>query len=152
TIIDDGGESATATAQVEVADADPVVAVPDVSVTEGAEYSGTVATFTDPGGLEADASYTATIDWGDGESGPGAVPGGEVHGGHAYEDEGPYSITVTVADDGGSTAEVTVTPGVTDAPIHVTAEEVAAVEGKEFAGTVASLTDDAGLEEDAGYT
>src|SRR5437667_11374547 len=34
----------------------------------GRTVSGTVASFTDPGGYEAPAEYTASIDWGDGNT------------------------------------------------------------------------------------
>ena len=53
---------------------------------EAIEFRGVVATFTDPGGPERAANYTATIDWGDGrvEAGTVKLVGGrfEVSGRH----------------------------------------------------------------------
>ena len=57
------------------------------------------ATFTDPGLTE---THTCTINWGDGSpTGPGTVAGGACTGSHTYGDNGSYSVTVTVTDDGG---------------------------------------------------
>src|SRR5581483_3814488 len=44
-----------------------------ISITEGKTFSGTVATFTDPGPAAAASSYTALITWGDGQTSPGTV-------------------------------------------------------------------------------
>jgi hypothetical protein len=65
-----------------------------------------IATFTDPAGAEAVGDYTATINWGDGNTSPGTV----VHltgnnfqvndtTGHTYTAEGNYPISVTVQHD-----------------------------------------------------
>jgi hypothetical protein len=71
-----------------------------------------VATFTDAGGAEAAANYTATIDWGDGTTpsqgtitamSPGAS-GFTVSGSHTYHLPGADAMTVTIDDDGGATA------------------------------------------------
>ena len=75
-------------------------------------FSGTVASFTDadPAGTLAD--YTATINWGDGASGPGAVgalgSGFAVTGSHGFASTalGPQTITVKVCDAGGSCVTV----------------------------------------------
>ncbi|MFO0879737.1 MAG: Ig-like domain-containing protein, partial [Gemmataceae bacterium] len=72
------------------------------------------ATFSDPGfpvgGVSE--SYTATINWGDNTTSPGTVtvtPGssgvptiGTVTGTHQYTGNGPYTVTVTVADGSAS--------------------------------------------------
>ena len=84
------------------------------------------ATFNDPGyevGATA-ANYTATIEWGDGKTSPGTVtitPGGPgkpstgtVSGSHIYDDQGNYTVTVLVADDGGGVGQGSFTATVND--------------------------------------
>jgi hypothetical protein len=72
--------------------------------------SGVVAGFadSDPAGTTSD--YTATISWGDGTSSPGSVArlgfGFTVSGTHTYNEDGDYTISVGVADQGGATATV----------------------------------------------
>jgi PKD repeat protein len=78
----------------------------------------TVATFTDPGGAEPNASdpdpvlthhYTATIDWGDKSTSEGAITlsGGvfTVQGGHLYAAEGTYPISVTIHHEAAADAQ-----------------------------------------------
>jgi len=59
-----------------------------------------VATFSDSNGGDTPASFTATIQWGDGVTSPGTVSGGAgsftVSGGHTYADEGNDQASVTV--------------------------------------------------------
>src|SRR5207249_3796553 len=68
-----------------------------VAATEGAPFSGTVATFTDANTAEPADEYTATIDWGDGSATTAgtvsAGPGGtfSVAGSHTYAEEGAFT-------------------------------------------------------------
>src|SRR5207302_2057497 len=69
----------------------------------GRTVSGTVASFSDPGGYEAPGEYTASIDWGDGNTtagtidASGGVATGTVSGSHTYaNEEGSFTITVTL--------------------------------------------------------
>jgi hypothetical protein len=84
-----------------------------VVVPQGVTASGvTVATFTDAGGAEPGASFSAVIDWGDGTAptaGTVSVSGGTltVSGDHSFPTPGRYTITTTITDDGGSTATAT---------------------------------------------
>ncbi len=96
--------------EILVLNADPQVSVPfDQQQLEGSpiDLTGTgqrpyLATFTDTG---IDETYTATVDWGDGNIEQAAIlnTGGSyaVVGSHVYADNGPYSVTVTVTDSGG---------------------------------------------------
>src|SRR5207247_2007403 len=77
----------------------------------------TVATFSDAGGAEAPATYTVTINWGDGTApdtvtptAVGTSPAGTtflVQGNHTYADDGTFPITVTITSAGGSAAVAT---------------------------------------------
>ena len=96
-----------------------------VSAVEGVPFSGVVATLVDPDTSATASEYTATIDWGDGsalDTGAVAGIGGSftVTGGHAYTEEGGYTITTTVTDvDARSnTATASSTATVADAALH----------------------------------
>ena len=91
---------ATVTIQViSVNDAASVV-VPSKSASEG-QTVNLSATFTDP---ESNQTHTAVIDWGDGATSVGVVSesagSGTVTGSHVYADNGSYTITVSVTDNG----------------------------------------------------
>jgi hypothetical protein len=75
-----------------------------INAAAGTAFSAAVATFTDPV-PEPLPSYSATIDWGDGTSSPGAIGGGYVvTGSHTYVNGGNFMITVTIHDEGGAVA------------------------------------------------
>lgn len=77
---------------------------------EGWTFDGELGSFTDQGVLD---THTATINWGDGTTTVGTIDSetGVVSGTHTFLDENrdasdnevPYSVTVTVADDDGGT-------------------------------------------------
>jgi hypothetical protein len=84
------------------------------------------ASFTDPGyeiGASA-ANYPATINWGDGTitaglvvvtpGGPGVATVGTVTGSHTYSDQGNYTVTVSVGDDGGGSGTSSLTATIND--------------------------------------
>jgi hypothetical protein len=86
--------------------------------------SGTVANFTDSTPGATPASYTSTINWGDGSPATaGAISGAAgsfaVTGSHTYSTPGTYTVTTTVAeasdptDSSSATDTVTVTPSQT---------------------------------------
>ncbi len=110
---DDPGGPAAARAAATVTDAALAASgSPDFVSTN--PVSGTLATFTDanPGATVSDFTAgggSTTIDWGDGNTGAGTVtttgPGQFTVGGtHTYAALGPYTITISITDDGGSTA------------------------------------------------
>ena len=75
----------------------------------------------DPNGTASD--YTATITWGDGVTTLGTVVPGtpglfNVVGTHTFE-EGTYTVSVVIADSGGSTTTAVSTFDVLDAPLLV---------------------------------
>jgi len=86
------------------------------TATEGANFTGTVATFTDPDTNATAAEYSASIAWGDATlatAGTIAGPKGgpfTVSGSHIYAEEGSYKVVVTITDidaDNGATANST---------------------------------------------
>jgi PKD repeat protein len=104
----------TATSTATVADAPITATGTTLSGVEGAAVSGVVAHVSDAnlGGSASD--FSATINWGDGSAaGSGAIGGSggsyTVSGSHVYATPGTYTVTVAVADTGGSTATATST-------------------------------------------
>jgi hypothetical protein len=123
------------------------------SAVEGAlSNSQTVATFTDPGGPEALADYSADIAWGDGQSTIGATitfDGSStftVSGAHTYGEEGTDTITVTIRHEGATDAQTTSTATVSDPAVVATPVKVFAVECLNNTVTVATFTDPGGPE------
>ena len=110
-------QSATSTA--EVSDA-PLSAQPAaISTTAGQQFSGPVATFTDPDTSGGTMAYSATINWGDGTSSPGAVTANQsggfaVTGAHTWPccGGGSFKVTVAIHDAGGASTSVTDTANV----------------------------------------
>jgi hypothetical protein len=80
-------------------------------------FSGIVAKFTDTNTSDPASNFTASIDWGDGGTTPATVTGSNgsfaVHGTYTYQTPGTYAVTVTVADQTGSSFTVTNTASVT---------------------------------------
>jgi hypothetical protein len=114
---------------------------------EGAPFSGTVATFTDPDPNATASEYSATIDWGDGPPTAGAITGPTggpftVSGTHTYKEEGTYAVTVVITDVDTPTNNATAhsTAHVADAQIAATCA-APGVSPMSFSGPVATLTD-----------
>jgi hypothetical protein len=115
----------TAPITVEAGD-DPITASGTTfAATEGASFSGAVATFTDPDTAATASEYAATIDWGDGSAtSAGTISGSagsfSVAGTHTYTEEGSYPVTVTITDvaDTGNTDTANSTGTVADAALH----------------------------------
>jgi hypothetical protein len=78
---------------------------------ERSAANDTVASFTDDNPAAQASYFTATINWGDGVTSPGAIQAGPsgfgVAGGHTYLEEGHFTITVHIAGSDGSSAIVT---------------------------------------------
>jgi PKD repeat protein len=129
TITNADGASTTATSTVDVTTMTPTGGT--VSASEGvAANNVAVATFTDT----QPSSYTASIDWGDGsptDVGTIAYSNGvyTVTGSHTYTNQGSYTATVYVGDDGGATTMASPTVTVTAPVINATAEDLSAQEG-----------------------
>lgn len=138
----DNTATATSTATVD----DPALSATGTTITsfEGNSFLGTVATFSDPNTTEDASHYTATIDWGDGNTSAGAVTGSNgsfsVGGSHTYAEDGSYSVTVTIADTPSNTAMATTAASVSDAPLSA-AGGAGGSTLQSYSGTVATFTD-----------
>jgi phosphatidylethanolamine-binding protein (PEBP) family uncharacterized protein len=119
----DGATGAPATAGVTVQDAPLTAGALTVSNgVEGVTASELTFGFTDANPNAAAADYTATIAWGDGVSSAGTVApatggGFTVSGSHTYSEEGSYTASVGVQDDGGSSTSATGPAHVADAAL-----------------------------------
>jgi hypothetical protein len=118
----------------------------NLSGTEGAEASGTVATFTDPDKSATASEYSATIEWGDGSSSTGTVTGGSgsfaVSGKHTYAEEGSDTITVAITDVDNASNGATTSSKASVADAALTSECAApATTVQAFAGPTATFTD-----------
>ena len=130
--------------EVEIANVAPAVTAPaDQSSDEGETKAFALGSFADPG---SDGPWEVVVDWGDGsaiEQPANATAVGSLGtAGHAYADDGEYTVTVTVLDkdEESGSAEFTVTvanvaPAVT-APANQSSDE-----GESKAFTLGSFTD-----------
>jgi Bacterial Ig-like domain/Planctomycete extracellular len=146
--ISDPGTVATATTAAIVADSALHSTGLDVTPTEGSPFAAPLATFTDDDPRVPPVSnYFATIDYGDGTTGPGTIianPSGAgfaVVGNHPFS-VGSYSIVVTIGNfSGGSTTVAIGTATVQDAPLNSQSYNFSSVAGTFFGGIVASFND-----------
>jgi hypothetical protein len=91
---------------------------------EGQPFSGTVATFTDNASGVTASDFTASIDWGDGNTSVGTItqqPNGSfvVTGTNTYTEGGTYTATVTITGPGSTSATAIDTATITDAPLTI---------------------------------
>ena len=99
-----------------------------------------LATFSDPAGVgvETTADFTATINWGDSSTSTGTVSYDgntgryAVAGGHTYADDGSYSVSVAVTDQGGA-PPITISGSATIADAALAGSGAAVVSGTEGA-------------------
>lgn len=117
-----------------------------ISATEGASFSGAVASFKDPDGSAKASDYSASINWGDGSTSPGTITGSPskftVSGSHPYAEEGSFTATVTITDKDGSGNNATVHDKATVADAALKATGVKpSLSGTTASGTVATFTD-----------
>jgi uncharacterized repeat protein (TIGR01451 family) len=122
---DNTGLTATGTFSFTVAAAGQLTAAAsDINATAGTAYSGTVGTFVFVGGPAAASAYFATIDWGDGASGPTVITadgsgGFSIAASHTYLTAGNYPLSLTVNTSGVLPASASATAHVAAAPVVV---------------------------------
>jgi Bacterial Ig domain/Bacterial cadherin-like domain/Beta-propeller repeat len=98
-----------ASCRATVTNAPVSLAIVPITIQEGLEFNGPVATFINGNPLESAAEFTALIDWGDGQTSPGVITvsvggGFSVIGTHTYANSGTLPVRVDIVDIGGSTA------------------------------------------------
>jgi hypothetical protein len=116
---------------------------------EGTQFSGVVATFTDPGSTDPASDFTATIDWGDGTTTEGTITANgsgnyTVTGTHTYADELSGDIEITVGEPQGNFTIGPNPDGMTVAEADAlipTPTTIAATDGTSFSGPVATFSD-----------
>lgn len=116
----------------------------------------TLATFTDPGGALPVSHYSASINWGDGNTTPGTIVslGGQfsVRGGHTYAEEGSGAISVAIVHDGNSTVTALSAYSIADPAVQLTGSSLATTEGSVLSAAVATFTDPGGPEDEGDYS
>jgi RHS repeat-associated protein len=128
----------------------PVVSgVGDQTASEGTPVA-IHTTFTDPDGGD---SHTATVEWGDGTTGPAAITptaAGEyaVDATHVYADDGTYSARLAVTDSAGASGETAFSVSVDNVAPTVTA----GVSFRQAAGSALPEVVLAGSLSDPGFT
>ncbi len=126
-----------------VASSAPIAA----GLVEGAAFTAVVAKFTDSDDNTNPALYSATIDWGDGQTTQGTVvkdptSGFDVVGSHTYAMTGAFRATAQIADTDNDTASVSTTNVVQEAPIRATALAIHGRKNVDLRNiTVATFTD-----------
>jgi len=163
TISGAGAVPVSATSTITVAEVPVTATGVQISASEGAAFTGTVATFVDPAGPEALSDYSATIAWGDGATSTGSISVSgntfTVAGTHTYAEESgpehagsnPYAVAVTITHE-GTTSIAGSTATVAEVPVSVTGTTIAAVSGTSFTQAVATFTDPGGPEALADYS
>src|SRR5262249_8969187 len=135
------GEGGTAVAQGTATIAEPDIAITPITndVTAGADFSGSLASFTDPNGADLASDFTVMIDWGDGTSTPGTVTqltnGFSVNGSHSYVARGTFPARLTITGNGPKTFTAASNFIVSEAPITLRTTPIpagVAVAGKAF--------------------
>lgn len=118
-----------------------------VSATEGASFSGTVATITDHRNGQTPADFTATIAWGDGVVTTASITSGvqtgtfAVSGAHTYSEAGTYATSIHVDDADSESATGAGQANVTDADLAGHPLNFSASANVIFTGKVGSFTD-----------
>lgn len=146
-----------------ISDAALNVTATPITVTEGSQGAFTdlqVATFTDANLNSSSADFTATIDWGDGQTSTGTIAGTNgaftVKGSHTYLEEGALTLKVTLAENSasGNTASATAAATVGEGDV-LTSQQPASLsvtEGASYSGTFAVFTDSNTLSTSSGFT
>jgi hypothetical protein len=127
--------------------ADPPITATGTSITgtQGQSFTGAVATFGQPiPGASAD-DYSATIDWGDGNTSDGTIAtnatgGFTVTGSNTFEATGSLGVTVRIDDNAGTTATATTSATVAaPAPTFAATNADTASEGDTYTLNLAFL-------------
>ena len=146
-ISDAGGATATAQSTAAVSGGTITVTGMTITPTEGNAFSGTVATFNDADKTDPVSSYTAKINWGDGTTSLGTVQTTStqgqftVSGSHTYAEKATDTITISITDTDGASAQGTSTANVKDAALTGSAVNFTVQHNTPYSGPVATFSD-----------
>jgi Ca2+-binding RTX toxin-like protein/6-phosphogluconolactonase (cycloisomerase 2 family)/PKD repeat protein len=143
TVTDDDGGAGSDTLIVMVNNAAPVLnPIDDAVLDEGIMLSMGPVLFHDAGALD---THSATIDWGDGTPGETVTvdqAARSVFGSHQYGDNGDYTASLTVTDNGGSATTGSFVVHVNNVvPACEIDGDSIAVEGSSYVVTIGSVID-----------
>jgi cyanophycinase-like exopeptidase len=148
TVTDVGGSQTTVSTTANVTSGLTPGSSAMVSFVEGNAATVQVATFTDGDGNTNPSNYSASINWGNGQTTTGTVQYNsssgqfQVYGTMTYADEGNYPIGVTINDSDGAGTTATASASVGDAALTAgTTGPLSLTVGQAFNGTVASFND-----------
>jgi uncharacterized protein (TIGR03118 family) len=121
---------------------------PALFATEGKSFSGVVANFTDANPGAAATDYSASIDWGDGNTSPAdqvvsdGNGGFNVQGSHTYDEEGSHTVKVTITDQGKASTTASASVTVLDAQLTGSPDTITANQNQPIIdNVVARITD-----------
>ncbi|HEV3345215.1 MAG TPA: right-handed parallel beta-helix repeat-containing protein, partial [Pirellulales bacterium] len=122
-----------------------------VTATEGRQFSGVVATFTDSDAQDLAGDFSATVNWGDGNTSTGSIGLGTdniytVSASHTYAEDGAKAAMITIAHDSSTTVTTTASLTVSDPAVVAVPATLTAVESAAGTFNVATFTDPAGAE------
>jgi large repetitive protein len=154
-----GGAQLTETTPISVTGSSlqQITAAP-ISAVVGVPFTGTVASFTDPNPSDTASEFSASINWGNGDSSAGTVEsvgsGAFIvtavdpvsHNGFTYTNVGTFNVTIAVTGPNGTKFTAFTTATVADAPITATGLTLGLAPNliftfPPFSGVVATFTD-----------
>ncbi len=131
-----------------VTDAPVTVTGTNINPRVGTAFTTTIATFVDDNPFGIAEDFSATIDWGDGQTSTGTISdnplgGFLVTGTHTYAATGVFTTSVSVRETGAGTHHASATARVNaiDQALSVAGLTFAAIEDLPFIGIVATFTD-----------
>ncbi len=128
-VTDAYGERSTDTAEIAIANVSPVITALNVpaTVNHGSPFN-VQADFDDPGLQD---SFTATWDWGNGQTSAGTVSNRSITGSYTYPTTGTFTLTLTVTDKDSGAGSRAVSINVVEAVLYADAgPDRAALEGE----------------------
>jgi hypothetical protein len=117
-----------------------------INATKGAAFSGVIGALLDPGSDGTTTAYQVQINWGDGDNSAGTLTltgtgAYSISGAHTYGRAGSYSLTISVQEADGTSAQAVAKASVAAAVPLISLASVKPIEGILFKGLLATFTD-----------